>query len=252
MSREARQKSSTGIYHVMLRGINKQDIFNDDEDRIKFCEILRKNKENSAYSLYGYCLMSNHVHLLLKEEQDSISRVMKRIGTSYAYWFNTKYERNGHLFQDRYRSERVDDERYLLTVLRYIHRNPIKAGIIAKADQYSWSSYFDYITFDSSISDTDFILDLLSPDRQIGRKLYIDYMDQENEDKCHDFVERPSYSDQSARDAIMELVNSANINVLLQMKKKDRDAIIKKLKTKYSIRQLVRITGLGKGIIDRA
>lgn len=119
MPREGRKKSKTGVYHIMLRGINRQTIFEDDEDRFKFLETLRKYKDISQYRLYSYCLMDYHVHLLLRETEESISEAIKRISSSYVYWYNLKYERIVHLFQDRFKSERVENTFYFLTVLRY-------------------------------------------------------------------------------------------------------------------------------------
>src|SRR5690554_3854054 len=127
MPRRAREKSSTGVYHVMLRGINKQKIFHDQEDYEKFIEIVKNYKELCTYELYAYCLMSNHFHLLIKEGKEELAAVFRRIGAKYVYWYNLKYKRCGHLFQDRYRSEVVETQQYLLTVLRYIHQNPLKA-----------------------------------------------------------------------------------------------------------------------------
>ncbi|MCJ7806540.1 MAG: transposase, partial [Clostridia bacterium] len=119
MPRRAREKSSTGVYHVMLRGINRQNIFKDREDRQQFITTLVKYKKVSGYEIYGYCLMTNHMHLLIKEGGESIDRILKRIGASYVYWYNKKYARCGHLFQDRFKSEPVEDDQYLLVVLRY-------------------------------------------------------------------------------------------------------------------------------------
>ncbi|WP_332310325.1 MULTISPECIES: transposase [Metabacillus] len=127
--RVARTKSSSGIYHIMLRGINRQTIFEDDEDKIKFLVTLKKYKEISKFQLYSYCLMDNHIHLLLKESGETISESIKRISSSYVYWYNNKYERCGLLFQERFKSENVENILYFLTVLRYIHQNPLKAGL---------------------------------------------------------------------------------------------------------------------------
>lgn len=84
--------------------------------------------------------MNNHVHILIKEGNESLSKPMKRKGISYAYWYNFKYERSGDIFQDRYKSEPVEDDKYLLTVIRYIHQNPLKAGILEEINEYQWSS----------------------------------------------------------------------------------------------------------------
>jgi len=135
LARRARVRSNTGIYHVMIRGINRQAIFEDDEDRIRFIDTLREYKDISKYEIYGYCLMDNHIHLLIKEIDESISLIIKRISSSYVHWYNTKYERLGHLFQERFRSEVVEDDGYFLTVLRYIHQNPVKAKIAENVGQ---------------------------------------------------------------------------------------------------------------------
>jgi REP element-mobilizing transposase RayT len=105
MSRKARQLSSTKIYHVIIRGNRKEDIFLEDEDKRRFIKILKKIKQKDEYELYAFCLMNNHVHLLIKEKNEHISRIMKRINISYVNYFNQKYQQIGHLFQDRYRSE---------------------------------------------------------------------------------------------------------------------------------------------------
>ena len=121
MPRKARQKSSTGVYHVMLREINRQTIFEEDEHKSKSIETLAKYKKVSSFELYAYCLMDNHVHLLVKEMGESISTALKRISSSYVYWYNMKYERCGHLFQELFKSENVEDDACFTTVLRYIH-----------------------------------------------------------------------------------------------------------------------------------
>lgn len=145
MSRYARRKSKSGIYHIMLRGINRQDIFEDDEDRQRLLETIKHYKTVSDYEIYGYCLMSNHVHLLLAEKEEPLSLAIKRISSSYVYWYNWKYGRCGHLFQDRFKSEIVEDEGYLLTVLRYIHQNPVKAGLVKDVKEFAWSSHHEYL-----------------------------------------------------------------------------------------------------------
>jgi len=97
MPRQARKLSSTGIYHVMLRGINQQQIFEDEEDYDKFLQILKECKEVSEFRLLAYCLMGNHVHLLIKQEQERLDTVFRRIAGRYVYWYNVKYRRVGHL-----------------------------------------------------------------------------------------------------------------------------------------------------------
>jgi|SRR5690554_4387646 len=145
MPRVARAKSGTGIYHVIIRGVNRQKIFQDDKDRKRFLQLAAKYKKECGFELYAYCLMINHVHLLLREHQEPLAQIMKRISSSYALWYNKKHERCGHLFQERFRSEPVENNDYFLTVLRYIHQNPQKAGFVDSVEGYKWSSYHEYI-----------------------------------------------------------------------------------------------------------
>ena len=128
MPRQPREKSESGIYHIMLRGINQQVIFEDYEDYSKFIETIETYKAVSGYKVFAYCLMSNHIHILLKVEKEDLDLIMKRIAGSYVYWYNWKYYRKGHLFQDRFKSEPVEDDEHFLTVLRYIHQNPTGQG----------------------------------------------------------------------------------------------------------------------------
>lgn len=179
MPRQARKKSSTNIYHIMLRGINRQEIFLDDRDRRHFIKYVKQVKKESPFILYAYCLMKNHVHLLIKESEVPIETVIKRIAIKYAIYFNGRYERCGHVFQDRFKSENVEDDRYFQTVYRYILRNPVKAGICADPGDYRWSSYGELFQ-PASWVDNDFILSL------IGQKELVSFIYKENEDLCMD------------------------------------------------------------------
>ena len=144
MPRQPRRKSSYDIYHIMLRGINRQEIFAEEEDFRKFLYVLRDCKNASGFTLYAYCLMSNHVHLLLRAGSEPIDQIFKRLGSKFVYWYNAKYERTGHLFQDRFRSETIENEAQFLSVLRYILQNPLKAGIEKRPGTYPWSSFRSY------------------------------------------------------------------------------------------------------------
>ena len=112
MPRLARQRSETGIYHIMQRCINKQPVIKDNEDKERLLETLIRFKQVCNFELFGYCFMDNHIHLLLKEVVEPISLIIKRICNSYVYWVNWKYERCGPLFQDRFKSEAVENDRY--------------------------------------------------------------------------------------------------------------------------------------------
>ena len=146
MARKPRTQSSTGIHHIMLRGINKQTIFQDKEDSYKFLKILSQTKEKLNFDVFAYCIMSNHVHLLIKEKDNTIGQIIRTIASKFATWYNTKYERVGYLFQDRFKSEAVETNEYFLTVIRYIHQNPVKAGLCKTVGEYEFSSYNEYFS----------------------------------------------------------------------------------------------------------
>jgi REP element-mobilizing transposase RayT/DNA-binding transcriptional regulator YiaG len=175
--RYPRQYSKTGIYHIMLRGNERKDIFIDEEDKGKFIKIVFKKKADEAFKLYAYCIMDNHLHLVIQEQKEAISKVIKKIATSYAYYFNTKYKRVGHLFQGRYKSETIEDEPYLLSVIRYVHNNPQKAEI-TKKEKYRWSSYSNYIDIlnhHTEIPEIKEVLEIFSSDTKKALKEFIHY-----------------------------------------------------------------------------
>ncbi|MEL7568271.1 MAG: transposase [Dehalobacterium sp.] len=250
MPRTGRKKSESGIYHIMLRGINRQDLFEDDEDREKFMETLALYKGKSEYVVYAYCLMNNHVHILVKEVKEPLSLIMKRISSSYVYYYNRKYNRCGHLFQERYKSETVEDERYFLTVLRYIHQNPIKANMIKNLEEYKWCSYIEYIT-GSKIVDTDFALGIFSGDKSVAIESFINYNNERNEDKCLEYEVNKRIDDIEAREIIKRIARVDNIYDIQGFEKERRNEIVKRAREieGLSIRQIVRITGISFNIV---
>ena len=144
LSRIPRRYSFTDVYHVILKGIDSQNIFYDDQDRRCFLKYIAKTQENFNFILYVYCLMDNHVHMVIKSKKEFLSKSMQSLAIKYAHFFNKKYNRTGPLFQNRFRSKSVEDPRYFLEVCRYVHRNPENSGI-AKTEKYEWSSYQEYL-----------------------------------------------------------------------------------------------------------
>lgn len=162
MARRIREISSTGIYHVMLRGINKQNIFFAEDDYLRMMKILRdapfekdpltgKVVKDNLCTIYAYCILDNHVHILIREGEMKISEVMQSIELRYALYYNKKYERVGHLFQGRFESEAVNDSPYFYTLLRYIHRNPVKALEAKTPEEYPYSSWNEYINYPTNL-----------------------------------------------------------------------------------------------------
>ena len=249
MPRKARKKSQTGIYHAMLRGINRQVIFRDNEDYLKFLETMEVAKEKSGYELYAYCLMSNHAHILLKELSEDLGIIFRRIGAAYVYWYNWKYNRQGHLFQGRYRSEAVETDSYFLTVLRYIHQNPLEAGLVKDIAGYRWSSYGEYIG-EQRICDTYFALDMFSTDREKALKQFKEFNGAKNQDQCLGYEQNVRLNDTEAGDYIRNISGIQDLVEIQKLKKQRRNEIIKQCRDKgLSIRQIERLTGVSFGVI---
>ena len=129
MTKMPRKISESKIYHITLLSNNHQIIFEEPEDYDKFWWILNDYKKKCGFFLYAYCLMPNHIHLLIKEGQIPISQVIQRIEVRFVLWYNNKYDRDGHLFHNRFGSEPVEDETYFLKAVRYIHLNPVNPSL---------------------------------------------------------------------------------------------------------------------------
>jgi REP element-mobilizing transposase RayT len=133
-----------GFYHVVLRGNNRGDIFFEDRDRRAWQSLLQKGLDRYGHRLHAYCWMTNHVHLLLQAGAVPLSNFLGTLASTYAKTVNTRDGRVGHLFERRYRASLVQQDPYLLEVVRYIHLNPIRASIVASLGDYPWSSHHAY------------------------------------------------------------------------------------------------------------
>lgn len=246
MPRHARELSNSGIYHIILRGINRQTIFNDDEDYQRFINTLKKYKTVSGYTLYAYCLMNNHIHILLRVGQEKLETILKRIAGSYVYWYNFKYNRIGHLFQDRFKSEPVDSDEYFLTVLRYIHQNPIKARICERLEDYRYSSYIDYLNNRNDFTCIDFAYSIL------GRNDFFEFNNEINDDKCLDAEEKRRLTDKDGMELLQQMLKGKPVEVIVEFEEKDKAALISRMKSEgLSIRQISRLTGVSIGIVRK-
>lgn len=250
MPRQPRQQSQSGIYHLILRGINRQVIFEENEDRGRFLWCLQHYKEVSDYTVYGYCLMNNHIHLLIKEGRETIAEAMKRIGVSYVSWFNRKYGRCGHLFQDRFKSEAIETDEYFLMVLRYIHQNPIKIGEEQEMETYPWSSYREYIE-KSRLIDSDFALGMLSPEPQVAIKRFHRFMNEKAEDIK--IIVHGKLTDKEAKLEIQRIAELARPTEIQIMEKGKRDEVLRQIKKidGISTRQIARLTGISQSVVTR-
>lgn len=251
MPRIARVKSQSKIYHIMIRGINKQDIFFDKQDYLKFLKEVKKTKEKYKYKIYAYCLMPNHVHLEIHDLNNCIENIMRSLGISYSSYFNKKYERVGHLFQDRYLSKVVETEKYLLDLQRYIHQNPQKARI-SSVEDYEWSSYKDYI-YGYGVTDTSYIMKKFSN----SKEEFIRF-NQEIRNEIEQIVNFEigyKFTDEEVNKIVKEKLKIENPQNIQRYNKDVREKminiLIEDLHPIISIRQMSRVIGMDKKSIAK-
>lgn len=285
MGRKTRALSNTGVYHVMLRGVNKQRIFEWVEDYNAFLKILEKSmrtnthgdpSERDNFELYAYCLMDNHVHLLIHVTDQPLATVVKRIATSYAMYFNLRYHRVGHLFQDRYRSQPCDDADYLLQLMDYIHNNPVKGGCCVSPLDYKYCSYSELVGKKAGdelcVIPSDFpgltakdirewLCDMPVVDRQTVAKVNGEAAEsasalaeaagsERSLALLCNVGERSEEADRLIVDALLGYTGCGSISEFQRLDKKTmRSALAKVRDAGVSIRRLSRLSGISEGII---
>lgn len=259
LPRIAREYSELKVYHITIRGIDKQNIFFDEDDKSKFIDIIKESKEKYKYEIYAYCLMDNHVHLVIYDKEQKISKIMQSMEVSYAFYFNKKYERVGHLFQNRFFSKKVEDREYLKMVCRYIHQNPLKAGI-ESTENYKWSSYKEYIKYNKLV-DTRLLLSIFSENTENAKEEFIKFhnidSDINKEERIKNLIEYElceKMTDEDVERYIYEILNVKNVNQILKYNIEIRNEKLSKLKCfqNIPITQLSRVTGINRKMIERA
>lgn len=220
-------------------------IFVDVEDNLKFLEVLKECKEISGFKLYAYCLMGNHIHLLLQSAKEDTGLIFKRLGARYVHWYNTKYDRVGYLFQGRYKSEPVENEDYLLTVVKYIHMNPVVSGLAHNPCDFRWSSYHEYENV-QGIVDASYVLDIVGKDEFFRFHCSHD----NDEGRKTPFVSR--MPDGKARQLMQSISGCATGAEFQNLAIDKRDECIRGMKKHgISARQISRLTGLPRGLVGK-
>ncbi len=237
--RKPREQAVSGIYHVILRGINKQDVFLHRNDFVEMINSMKEaqiqrapdgtvlHRNNCTY--YAYCILHNHVHILLRERLLNVSDIMKRIQNRFVRIYNFRYERIGHLFQDRFVSEPVDDPEYFYQLIRYIHRNPVKAMEAERPEDYEFSSWHEFL---STNSDTDqckmgsdpilqpneYLCDVRNIADRFGWKETVEWVNMDVDDKCMDMDTIGwKVSDATAWDILSEISNTRSVEEFKQL-----------------------------------
>ena len=263
MARKLRLASDSGIYHVILRGVNRQDIFENEKDFLKFLSLMERlafpvdetgHRVPPLLVIYAYCLMPNHVHLLLREQPGMlVSDAIKWISGTYAGYFNLKYEHVGHLFQDRFRSEVVNDWEYFVTLLRYIHQNPMAGGLADNVRYYRWSSWREY--------DPEMVCDVpICAIQAVFTKISFDALEElvdtplPKTQRILDFDSDSGrrVTDERLREYIKAEFGIAEVPTIQHLEKEKRNEIVKKLlEFCGNVMQISRVTGISRGVISR-
>ena len=244
-----RRISESGLYHVVARGNGRQLIFYDDADREAFLERLARIVRDREVTIIAWCLMDNHVHLVVQDDSQRFAPVIGSLLGAYAKYFNRKTGHVGSVFQQRFFSEPIEDDEYLIASVRYVHINPEKAGI-CPAPEYRWSSYREYADGESDgLCATELVLDLLDGPKgfvelcagvsvkDVGFEGAVKVTDDEARTMANDIARAFGYADASA-------VKSLPIS--------QRNAVLASMRGNgLTIRQVERLTGLGTGVIAR-
>ena len=173
MARKARAEVEGGLYHIIVRGNNRRRVFDSAADYEKFLSLLATQKIKLPFFLYAYCLMTNHVHLLIERQKDSVGRIMHRLLTGYSQYYNRRNQRVGHLLQGRHKAILCQSDRYLAELVRYIHLNPVRAKMVSQPEQYQYSSHRAYLGFaEAGIVDVEPVLRHFGAKKRLAREAY--------------------------------------------------------------------------------
>lgn len=246
MPRKKRNLVNSGIYHIMVRGVNKEIIFKDDKDRELFIRLLYYYKNKLNCRIHAYCLMNNHVHILFEDKEFLISDFMRNITSIYAGEFNKKHQRVGHLFQDRFKSIYVYNDDYMLRLIRYIHRNPEKAEI-CKTEDYRWSSYKEYI-YKPKIIEREKVLLKFDSNKKIAIKKFKEFVADKNQEELDRIYAADKLKDEDAKILISDITKIKDITLIKKYSNKIRKEIINRILDidVLSKNQVARVLGIGK------
>lgn len=245
-------RTVTGYYRVSARGVGKQAIFENDADRREFLELMRDCCRDKRVSVVAWCLLSDHVHLVLADYEDGMSAAMQRLLLTYARRFNKRTGRTGRLFQNRFDRRALDTDRHLMAAIRHVHANPQEAGI-ALIERYPWSSFAEYLrAFDDDarmgFSDPSAVLELFGSAEDFVA--YSLKTPDDSDPMIHDMDEteweRHAFADKMAKELGVPL---KELKTVAPMR---RDAIIYALhEAGYTVRDIERYTGIGKSTVSR-
>ena len=245
-------RTVTGYYHVSARGVGKQAIFENDDDRREFLGLMRDCCRDKRVTVVAWCLMSDHVHLVLADYEDGMSTAMQRLLLTYARRFNKRTGRTGHLFQNRFDRRALDTDRHLMAAIHYVHANPQEAGI-ALIERYPWSSFYEFLrAYDGdvgkSFSDPSCVLELFGSARGfVGYSFELpDGSDPVTHDMNETEWERHAFADKMAKGLGVPL------DRLKAAPPAQRNVVVIGLHDAgFTVRQIERYTGISKSTVSR-
>jgi REP element-mobilizing transposase RayT len=253
MPRRPRIMSSTGIYHIILRSVNQHIIFEEDSDYQKFLFTLSDCKKKYDIQIYAYCLMDNHIHLLISASQEQLPSFFQSLGTKFVRWYNNKYSRTGHLFQDRFYSVAIENDSAFLSALVYIHNNPVKANISRYPSEYRWSSFNAYYGAKNPLIDVDFAYSVAGTKESLLHFFAKDYNASDNEIFIDDHREPTHfYTDEKALCIFKSLTALSSTSDVISLNKPKRNEYVRILREKgLTVKQVARLMDISETTVKR-
>lgn len=230
MPRKPRIEFPGAFYHIIVRGNHGQVVFHDDQDKKKFLSVLNDYWVKFDFTLYAFVLLDNHVHILIETQNIPLSKIMQGANQRYTQYYNLRYKQSGHLFQGRYKAILCQRDSYLLKLVSYIHLNPVRAGIVLKPSEYTWSSHISYLNNSKSeFLNTSFVLDLLSRSSKNARKKYLQFVNNHiGQQHQEDFYPHPPIL---GDDTFIEQLNLRFKNHNIHFKKPIKQFTLEKIAT---------------------
>lgn len=238
MARIPKKDMNTSFFHIMVQGINKEYIFNSQEDKKKYMKTMKEIKEEIDIMILAYCIMDNHTHILFHEEEiNQLVNFMQRVNLLYAKYYNKKYNRVGYVFRDRYKTQPIYTEKHLYSCVKYIHNNPVKANLCDKPEKYNYSSYCKNIFYTNTELEKNV------------RKIIMGNDYQEDELDEFDFLEIEQNKEERCKEILDKIITKNSI--VQDDWKNDREwlkEIVKELKCNYDIsfRTIEKVIGIGR------
>lgn len=252
MGNKPRVESKYGLHHVVTRGTGRMILFEEEEDYERYLQAARRFSASLDLEIYAYCLMDNHVHLVIRANLPVLTSFMRRLDTWHARWFNEKYDHVGHVYQNSFKSVPIDSEEQLLACIRYVFQNPVAAGLVDSCGDYKWSSYREcegeLVLRDGLVSAVESIMGLFSSSRDFER---FNLQEEKPEGHLECEWERVS-GDERARAIIQGALGEGVSKWLQAVPRAERDRCVGELRGRgVSVRQVERICGVSRGVVQR-